>query len=98
MEKAQNPLLAGERAALGPSGKQGGNPNLALVQGGAVDIPDSNEGLFEKKRQDALEQEKKLEQKDLVKKLSAESGPTPDEETLSLLKNLKPEEDHDSKK
>ncbi len=86
-----NRELAAERAALGPKGQQGGNPAFALAQGGSIRVPGSPADAFERMQEKSLQEEQAVLTKGFVEAISAKEGPKPDEETLALLKNLKPE-------
>lgn len=87
------PALAAERAALGPKGKQGGNPNLALKNGGTIEVPATAEDVYARARKKALEHENIANKKAIYNSVSSTKGPSVDEQTLDILRTLKPEED-----
>jgi hypothetical protein len=93
LQRVSDAGLAGERAALGPKGLQGGNPNYAMAAGPAVTVPTPPTDNFERARDQALKEEHNANAKSFVKAINNQDGPAPDMDTLELLKNLKPETD-----
>lgn len=91
MQNASDPALAAERAALGPKGLQGGNPAFAMAQGSPLHSGQAPADAFERARDQALKEERLINAKNFVNAIQAQEGPTPDAETLELLKSLKPE-------
>ncbi len=89
--RTPDPALAGERAAMGPQGLQGGNPNFAMMNGSPIEIPKPAVDAFEQAREQALKEEKSAHARTFVQAINAQEGPKPDIDTLELLKNLKPE-------
>jgi hypothetical protein len=97
LEKAGDPALAAERAALGPLGKQGGNPSLAMTSGGVIEVPTAGKDAFDKLREKGAREDTVSNGKAFVAAISSQPGPQPDSATLELLKNLKPETDDTQK-
>jgi hypothetical protein len=98
MQHVGDPALALERAAIGPKGMQGGNPSYALATGGTISIPQDATASFEKNRDLSMKEEQRINARSFVKAINKKDGPAPDLDTLSLLKDLKPETDEDNDK